>query len=118
MPASWMTQLVGVVPYKFRINAAVSRISVIKFVVDNTVGTRARYSRVRANSVGGAVAAKAASEAASVERTFSPFGRTHNFQRQLHQISDAFLIGIALVISYQIRRHIHFGNTASALRVQ
>ena len=57
------------------------------------------------------MAAKAASEALSVERTFSPFGRTHNFQRQLHQISDAILIGIALVISYQIRRHIHFGNT-------
>ena len=41
-----------------------------------------------------------------VEGNFSPFGRTHRFHVQLHQLGDAALIAAALVISFAIRRQI------------
>ena len=37
---------------------------------------------------------------------FSPFGRAHRFRVQLHQLIDAFLIAIAMLVAYEIRRFI------------
>jgi exopolysaccharide biosynthesis polyprenyl glycosylphosphotransferase len=44
--------------------------------------------------------------AATSDGSFSPFARTHTFQRQLHQVSDAVLIAAAFVIAYEIRKAI------------
>jgi exopolysaccharide biosynthesis polyprenyl glycosylphosphotransferase len=41
---------------------------------------------------------------AEPEPGFSPLGRTHTFQRQLHQLSDAALIACGLVLSHELRR--------------
>ena len=45
---------------------------------------------------------------------FSPLGRSHAFQSQLHQLTDAALIAAALVASYELRRRIGGHFTLSA----
>lgn len=40
------------------------------------------------------------------EGSFSPFGRTHRFHVQLHQLADAALIAVALIVSFLVRRYI------------
>lgn len=79
-------------------------------MVDATSNFHSKCSRVQTNQLRGTDTAKALSPLISsppkVETSLSPFGRIHRFQLQLHQIGDAVLIAVALVISYFARRQI------------
>jgi exopolysaccharide biosynthesis polyprenyl glycosylphosphotransferase len=60
---------------------------------------------LRVRNLGGErVEALEAARIVDTDSGFSPLGRNHIFQSQAHQISDAALIAVALLLSYALRR--------------